>query len=833
MKQLKILSLSLLIFSKSNAQKIWDGPVSGGSWSVAANWNNNTLPVANDIVIFPTGISGTISNVNAGNNITLGGLIVQGNSNITFTNSANRNINVANGTGAIDLYIEAGATVTIGANVDIVLASGSTTSNTIGTISGTMVVQSGRTFDSNNGNVITTVNGTIQNEGTIAGNVARLFFSYGSIYVHARAGGSIPNATWNASSTCRITGITGADPGNDNQAFGHLVYDCPNMSGTTRNLGASGLSIAGNLEIINTGTAVLKQNIATLLVGGNFILTGGIFRIGDNTSRTITVSGASSIDGGTLQMSTGNNVADRGTLNVAGNFSHNGGTITETSSGRGVINFAGNSIQSFYKNGSAAISGNIDVTVNSGAAVDFGTSVLNGSTGGFTLSDNARIITKNTNGIYSSGNAGAIQVGGVRTYSSQADYEFSGAVTGIFTTTTNPQVRNFIVNNPGGNITLSQPVTVNGALTLTSGIFTTTPTNLLTIGATGSATLATNNSFVNGPIAKIFALPLTGFTFPVGKSGAGYRNIAVSAPSAPSTFLAEYFRSAPPNGTLGTGLVQLSACEYWNLSRTAGAAGTSARVTLSWETGSPCGLGQYVTEQTSLRVAHLSGGTWVNEGYLASTGSNSAGTITSGNALTTFSPFALASSYAAENPLPILFSDVKAYEKNNGIQVEWTNLAEENLANYFVERSSDGRRFTAITLQPPLNNRGEKASYQAFDESPSPGVNFYRIKVVETTGNGVYSKILNVNLGTEKDQLVLYPNPATGGVATLKLSGLKAGQYNVRVVNMTGQDVSRQKINVAGSALTQVVDFSGIKPGVYSIIVTGNSYRGSQTFVIQ
>ena len=95
-------------------------------------------------------------------------------------------------------------------------------------------------------------------------------------------------------------------------------------------------------------------------------------------------------------------------------------------------------------------------------------------------------------------------------------------------------------------------------------------------------------------------------------------------------------------------------------------------------------------------------------GTSASTGSNAAGTITSGNALTTFSPFALASSYAAENPLPILFSDVKAYEKNNGIQVEWTNLAEENLANYFVERSSDGRHFTATPLQMPLNNRGEK-----------------------------------------------------------------------------------------------------------------------------
>ena len=213
---------------------------------------------------------------------------------------------------------------------------------------------------------------------------------------------------------------------------------------------------------------------------------------------------------------------------------------------------------------------------------------------------------------------GTIQVGGVRTYSSQADYEFSGGATGIFTTSTNPQVRNFIANNPGGNISLSQPVTVNGALTLTSGIITTTPVNLLTIGATGSATPATNISFVNGPIAKIFALPMTGFTFPVGKSECRVSKYRCQCTFCPPINLSCQSISGQRHlmERWVPALSSLSACEYWNLSRTAGAAGTSARVTLSWETGSPCGLGQYVTEQTSLRVAHLTGGTWVNEGYL-------------------------------------------------------------------------------------------------------------------------------------------------------------------------------------------------------------------------
>jgi hypothetical protein len=834
MKRLRILLIAMLLVYTASSQKIWDGPATGGSWATATNWNGNTLPAPNDIVIFPAGISGTISNINSGNNITLGGLIVQGNSNITLTNSSNKTITIANGTGAIDFSIEAGATLVIGTNVDITLGAGIVTNNTTAAIYGTLTVNNNRTYDTNNGNVLTTVAGTIQNTGAVAGNTARLLFSNGSMYIHARAGGSIPPATWNNTSTCKVTGLTGADAGNDNQAFGNLVYDCPDMTGATRILGSGGLSIAGNLEIINTGVSVLRQGTTPLTVGGNFALKGGVFRIGDNTDRTITISGSLSVDGGTLEVSTGNNAADRGTLNLAGNFSQSGGTITETSSGRGVINFTGNTVQSFSKNILASISNNIDFTINNGAIVDFGSSVLNGSSGTFTLSNNAKVITTNTNGFYSTGNNGSIQVGGVRTYSSDADYEFRGSATGIFSTSANPQVRNFIVNNTTGNVTMSQPMTVNGLLTLTAGLLTTTTTNLLTISATGSTTVATNSSFVNGPIAKIFSAPLTGFTFPVGKAGTGFRNIGITAPSAASTFRAEFFRAVPANGILGTGLTQLSACEYWDLTRTAGTAGTSARVILSWENNSVCGSGQYVTQLTTLKVAHLSAGTWVNEGYLSTTGANSSGTITSGNAISTFSPFALAGSGPADNPLAVLFTNIKAYENSNGVQIEWSNMAEKDVANYFVERSANGIDFIVINRQWPLSNQNDKISYNAFDAAPVQGASFYRIKALETTGKVVYSKVMNVNLSNNKKGLALYPNPVSGHVITVGLAGIKQGQYSLRIVNMAGQDVYKQTIFSQGNNITQTLDLpSSVKPGLYNIIVTGNDYRENKSFIVQ
>lgn len=833
MKKPTILLVTLLFAYPVLSQKVWDGPATGGNWATATNWNNNTVPVTNDIVIFPTGISGTISNVNSGNNITLGGLIVRGNSAITFTNSSNRRITIANGSGVNDFYIETGASLVLGTNVDLTLASGTAASNTTAAISGVLVVNNNRTFDTNNGNVLTTVTGTLQNLGTVAGNTERLLFDGGGMYIHARAGGNIPDATWSATSTCKLTGLTWADAGNDNQPFGNLVIDCANMSGN-RILGSNGLSIAGNLEIENTGTAVLRQGPNALTIGTDLIVRGGVFRIGDNTNRSLAISGNLAIEGGTLQLSSGNNAADRGTLELAGNFSHSGGIITETSAGRGVINFSGNTFQLFSKAATATISNNIDFAIKNGAIVDFGTSILNGSSGTFTLAGNAKIITANAYGFHGTGdNSGSIQVGGIRTYSSDADYEFSGTSTGIFTTTNNPQVRNFIVNNSTGNVTLSQPMTVNGTLSLNAGLLTTSAVNLLTISGAGSSTPATNSSFVDGPVAKIFAAPLAGFTFPVGKPGAGFRNIGITAPSAAVTFRAEFFRIKSPNGTLGEGLYKLSGCEYWELNRTAGTAG--ARVILSWENNSSCSSDQYVTEQTTLRVAHLSGGNWINEGYLSSTGSIAAGTITSGNIITGFSPFALAAGGPASNPLAVIFSGTKAFEKNNGVQIEWTNLAEKDVVNYIIERSLNGRDFSKLGTQSPLGNQSNKAAYNAFDASPGGGINFYRIKAEQSTGKAVYSIVLSITPGKKNQPFNLYPNPVNGKQVVVSLPLAMKGKYNLRIMNTYGQVVFAQSIISQGSAMTQALDLPlSITPGVYHMELTCDKYyHETKTFIVQ
>jgi len=805
MKKIYFLLMTMLIatigWSKTTT---WVGGANS-NWDNPTNWDNG-VPAANDIVIIPNNISLTITRVAQGGNLSLFSLSVLGNSNIRLVNTVARTLTVTNGVGGNDFVIDAGAQLTLGTNINLTLASGAAGNPTGAAINGNLIVEANRTYNTGNANVLTAVAGLIQNSGTVTSTAARLSFSAGGSYIHARNGGSVPLATWNSASSCSINGIINAGPSNVSQTFGSFTWNSPSQ---VINFSFAGtlLTINGDFTVASTGTgSIILKNFGnpttTTTVAGSYIQTGG----------RLVIVGTSEIHN----------------LSVRKDFNMSGGTLTRTgASGAANVIFSGTTVQAFTKTG-GTISNAVNFTINNNAKVDFGTSVLSGSTGTFTLASGGKIITSNDNGL---GAAGSVQI--TRIYNNLADYEFRGTNTGVFTTTGANTVRDLIINNPlvGGEVLLDRALTVSRTLNLTAGVITTT-LNLLTVGPAATATPPSTTSFVNGPLAKS---GLAAFTFPVGKVGEGYRTIGISAPSGNATFRAEFFRSNPAPGTLGGGITQISNCEFWDLTRTGGAAGITAQVTLSWESTSPCGVSSvYVTNPTTLVVAHLVAGTWNNEGRSSSTGGSTAGTVTSQNAVATFSPFTLGSISFLDNPLPVLFANVKAYEKNNGVQIEWSNMTEKDVANYAVERSSNGADFSVISQQLPTSNQNDKADYIAFDANPLQGANYYRIKATETTGKIVYSKILSVNLGSASQSLRLYPNPVKGNQVTISMSNVKRGQYTLRVINNAGQDIFRQTINNQSRSLTQTLDLpSTIKAGVYNMVITGSDYRETKTFIVQ
>lgn len=363
-------------------------------------------------------------------------------------------ITVAEAVTVDQVVVEAGAQLTAGAGVTLTVADGTDA-------------------------VDCSIDGILFNQGAVT-TAGTLALNSSSKYEHARNGGTIPTATWDASSLCLVTGITDSAPSGFAQSFGNFTWNCSSQTVTAAL--NSNVTIKGDFRISGTGTGGLSitdsNNPYAITVSGNFFQTAGILNFNSGAS-------SSAVD----------------SLNVAGNFSFTGGTITETSAstGKGSVVFNGTSMQIYTSGGT--LSNTIDFTVTGGAYLQMGTglnpSYITNSNGTFTLSAGATLgitdrwgITKTT-----SGNLGGnIKVSNTRSYSQEANYIYNGSVNQYTSYPVDiglpPTVNSLVFDNPGRTVVFSAVCTITNNFAITAGskanlgTFTHT-TSLLTLGGAG------------------------------------------------------------------------------------------------------------------------------------------------------------------------------------------------------------------------------------------------------------------------------------------------------------------------------------------------------------
>lgn len=365
------------------------------------------------------------------------------------------------------IHILAGHTV----HVDINVAVDSVV------VDGTLVIDATKTLEvDSTSSTATDIAGVVTGAGGV--------ITVDGIYKHNRMRASIPTATWNAGSTCLVTGATANSPNNTNQNFYNLTWNCPGQS-SNLNLGWANNIIAGDIRVIATGAgpsqlrltssgALPPPDVNTITILGNIYV--------DSSLAYLTSTGSSGTD--TIAVILNGNITSKGTFNLAtgsgaqcnwyikGNINALGGTFSTNSqigaSGEraDTLFIAGTSKQTFV-NALESLA-NIRMVVSEGAVLDLDTSRIGSSTNqSFALDSGATIITARANGLHSN-----LNNGGVTTLSTGANYEYDGTVIQNADSTMPATVHNLTINNPVG-VYLEQSTTVTGSLYLTAGVLDT------------------------------------------------------------------------------------------------------------------------------------------------------------------------------------------------------------------------------------------------------------------------------------------------------------------------------------------------------------------------
>jgi len=778
--------------------------IATGNWNATSTWEryNGSAWVAASAT--PTSAAGVISiqsghTVSVTANVTVDQVVVDAGG--ILTNSA-ATLTVANGTGS---------------DLDV---SGTVNLNTGGTVtissSALITILSGGTWNYNGGNETTTGGWAVNNGGT---------------YIHNVNNVDVPNATWGASSTLKITGVTNISPDVQYQTFGNIIYDCPSQTGNL-NFRDKLTTINGDFTVVSTGTGTLKFDMSAsavtttvagnyshtggtfkittmgnwnLNVGGNFTISGGTFILaGSDGVPNLAITGNININGGTLDMSqyTGA-VANMGvgTINLSGNFIQTAGTVTETATnvGKGAINFAKAGTQTYDISG-GSITNTIDFTVNSGSIVNAFANLFTGS-GSFTLASGGGIILGHTGGISSSGATGNIQVTGTRTFSTGGNYTYNGTAAQISGSGLPSQVNNFTMNNASG-LTLTNSVIVATTLTFTSGNITTNA-NVLTLGTSQASsnlgTLVRTTGHVIGYIKRwMSSSSPANVLFPVGTT-TSYNGFTLSYTSIPSggTITATFIRENPTlNGISydddGFLICTFGMWGYWEMVPADGFGGGTYNASAQ-ANGFP-GIGDYTTIHLSYRTD--GGGNWSKNGtHAAGTGSNEnpVANRTSGSSLGQFG----IGGGNGMNPLPIELVFFNAKPSGTSVICTWQTATESNNDYFTVERSLDGTYFSTVGTVDGAGNSTTSLNYSFEDKEVSPTLLYYRLRQTDLDGRYTFSKIQSVTFKQSgfSDLLSIgsvSPNPFKEKFS-LTYSVPSNAPVVISVMNSSGQKVFEQR----------------------------------------
>ncbi|MCW3113811.1 MAG: hypothetical protein JWR18_2207 [Segetibacter sp.] len=173
--------------------------------------------------------------------------------------------------------------------------------------------------------------------------------------------------------------------------------------------------------------------------------------------------------------------------------------------------------------------------------------------------------------------------------------------------------------------------------------------------------------------------------------------------------------------------------------------------------------------------------------------------------------------------LPVRLTGVKAYAKNNGVQVDWVAEAESNMDLYEVERSTDAKNFQIIASLKAQNNSNNVTPYGFFDVNPNAD-NYYRIKSIDKSGDVKLSEVVRVQIASAKNTITVVNNPVRGKTIRLMFDNVAIGNYSVSLTSAAGEKVYDGKINNPGGTSFQQLELNNhLSTGIYQLHITNGA----------
>ncbi len=180
--------------------------------------------------------------------------------------------------------------------------------------------------------------------------------------------------------------------------------------------------------------------------------------------------------------------------------------------------------------------------------------------------------------------------------------------------------------------------------------------------------------------------------------------------------------------------------------------------------------------------------------------------------------------------IEILEFNISTVEKR--VKLSW-QFKDNNLINSFqVLRSTDGINFLTLSnncLIDPVKNE-----YSYVDNSPESGRNYYKIEVINSVGEKIYSETKVISNEDYNNDIAfdLFPNPAHT-IVNLVFRKCIDSRLKIEISNLTGCRIYSENITNHFGQKVYSLDTKKLGNGVFIIKVIGKSFSNSLKLVVE
>lgn len=181
---------------------------------------------------------------------------------------------------------------------------------------------------------------------------------------------------------------------------------------------------------------------------------------------------------------------------------------------------------------------------------------------------------------------------------------------------------------------------------------------------------------------------------------------------------------------------------------------------------------------------------------------------------------------AQEGALPVRLADFVVRKTEHAVMLYWQTTSEENSAFFEVQQSRDAAKWNVIGKVTAANQGSKELNYTFRDNAPRSGLQYYRLKMVDTDGTFAYSIIRSLQLG-HTAWVNAYPNPAVNLVRVDMADSKETA--SLKVVNLAGKPLFESQKEEA----SHEVNMESFPAGIYLFLLKTASGKTEAVKIIK